>query len=142
MIRATRAPYSFAVARSPLGGASDTSTWKLDDIGPFLKARILAHLGDLGMPSTVKYIDPSYLIRSLPANSFDSALCLGLAQHAVHAALAGRTNMLVGTWNGRFTHVPLALATEQTRSMEAGGVMWQRVLEATGQPASMRAATD
>ncbi len=113
---------------------------QLDDIGPFLKKRFLEHLGASGLSSTVKYIDPSYLIRSLPANSFDSALCLALAQHAVHAAMAGRTNMLVGTWNGRFTHVPLALATERTRSLEAGGVMWQRVLEATGQPASMRRA--
>ena len=113
---------------------------KLGDIGPFLKRRILEHMDACGLPTTVKYIDPSYLIRSLPANSFDSALCLALAQHAVHAAMSGRTNMLVGTWHGRFTYVPLALATTKTRSLDPSGVMWQRVLEATGQPAQMTAA--
>jgi len=97
------------------------------------------HLRGCEMPATVKYIDPSYLIRSLPANSFDSALCLALGQHAVHAAMTGRTNMLVGTWHGRFTHVPLPLVAGATRSLEPGGVMWQRVLEATGQPVSMTA---
>lgn len=113
---------------------------KLGDIGPFLELRILEHMRDRGVPTTVKYIDPSYLIRSLPANSFDSALCLALAQHAVHAGMSGRTNMLVGTWHSRYTYVPLALATETTRSLDPGGVMWQRVLEATGQPARMTGA--
>ena len=115
---------------------------KLGDIGPFLKAEIMQHLTARGLPATVKYIDPSYLIRSLPANSFDSALCLALGQHAVHAAMTGRTNMLVGTWHGRYTHVPLALATEATRSLDPRGVMWQRVLEATWQPASMTGTPD
>ena len=115
---------------------------KLGDIGPYLKRRILEHLSGRGLPSTVKYIDPSYLIRSLPANSFDSALCLALAQHAVHAGMAGRTNMLVGTWRGRYTHVPLALATETARVLDPSGVLWQRVLEATGQPARMTAAAN
>jgi len=115
---------------------------KLGDIGPYLKQRILEHLSARELPATVKYIDPSYLIRSLPANSFDSALCLALAQHAVHAGMAGRTNMLVGTWHGRYTYVPLALATETTRSLDPRGVLWQRVLEATGQPARMTDAVD
>jgi 6-phosphofructokinase 1 len=110
---------------------------KLGDIGPFLKEQILDHMASRGLPATVKYIDPSYLIRSLPANAYDSALCLALAQHAVHAAMSGRTNMLVGTWHGRYTHVPLALVTGKTRSLDPRGVMWQRVLEATGQPAAM-----
>lgn len=115
---------------------------QLGDIGPFLKRRILEHLSSRGLPATVKYIDPSYLIRSLPANAFDSALCLALAQHAVHAGMSGRTNMLVGTWHGRYTYVPLALATESTRSLDPSGVLWQRVLEATGQPARLTGAVD
>jgi len=110
---------------------------KLGDIGPFLRDRLLRHLEQEGIPSTAKYIDPSYLIRSLPANSFDSALCLALGQHAVHAGMAGRTDMLVGSWNGRFTHVPLRLATARRRRLDPRGTVWQRVLAATGQPALM-----
>ncbi len=121
-------------------GVDVSGNVKLGDIGPYLKERILEHLHARDLPTTVKYIDPSYLIRSLPANSFDSALCLALAQHAVHAGMSGRTNMLVGTWHGRYTYVPLALATETTRSLDPRGVLWQRVLEATGQPARMTAA--
>lgn len=110
---------------------------KLGDIGSFIKRRILEHMHDRGVPATVKYIDPSYLIRSLPANAYDSALCLALGQHAAHAALAGRTDMLVATWNGRYAHVPLALATERRNSLDPDGMVWQRVLAATGQPRTM-----
>jgi 6-phosphofructokinase 1 len=110
---------------------------KLGDIGPFLKARILQHLTEREMPGSVKYIDPSYLIRSLPAGSFDSELCLALGQHAVHAGMSGRTGMVLGTWRGRFTHVPLALTTDTARQLDPDGVTWQRVLESTGQPASL-----
>ncbi len=110
---------------------------KLGDIGPYLEQRILEHFREQGLPTTVKYIDPSYLIRSLPANSFDSSLCLALGQHAAHAGMAGRTDMLVGSWNGRFTHVPLALATERRRQLDPDGPVWQRVLGATGQAARM-----
>jgi 6-phosphofructokinase 1 len=111
---------------------------QLGDIGVYLRARIREHFADAGRPVSLKYIDPSYLIRSLPANSFDSALCLALGQHAAHAGMAGRTNLLVGTWHTRFTHVPLRLAFEGHRQIDPGGVVWQRVLEATGQPRSIR----
>ena len=77
------------------------------------------------------------LIRSLPAGSFDSELCLALGQHAVHAGMSGRTGMVLGTWRGRFTHVPLALTTDTARQLDPDGVTWQRVLESTGQPASL-----
>ena len=115
---------------------------KLGDIGPFLKSRILQHLTEREMPGSVKYIDPSYLIRSLPAGSFDSELCLALGQHAVHAGMSGRTGMVLGTWRGRFTHVPLAMTTDTARQLDPAGVTWQRVLESTGQPVSIhRSAT-
>ncbi len=119
----------------PTRDASGNPT--LADIGPFLKERIQRHLRACDMVASVKYIDPSYLIRSLPANAFDSALCLTLGQHAVHAGLSGRTDMLVGTWAGHYTHVPLPLATSERRQLDVGGAVWQRVLEATGQPGVM-----
>ncbi len=121
---------------SPARDASGNPT--LADIGPFLKRRIQDHFGARDVVAAVKYIDPSYLIRSLPANAFDSALCLTLGQHAVHAGLSGRTDMLVGTWGGRYTHVPLPLATSERRQLDVEGAVWQRVLEATGQPGVMR----
>jgi 6-phosphofructokinase 1 len=115
---------------------------KLLDVGVLLRQRIRSHFAELGVPACrgpvdVKYIDPSYTIRSQPANSLDSAFCLMLGQHAVHAGMAGRTAMMVGFWNHRFTHVPLALVAGRRKQLEPDGEIWQRVLGTTGQPASM-----
>ena len=107
------------------------------ELMPRLRDRLSAELPRRLSEVTVKYIDPSYTIRSLPANAYDAQLCLVLGQHAVHAGMSGRTNMLVGTWNQRFTHVPIPLAISTRRRMDPSGEAWQRVLEATGQPASM-----
>lgn len=110
---------------------------RLQDVGVFLRDRIKAHFADRGIPMTIKYIDPSYTIRSLPANAMDSSFCLILGQHAVHASMAGRTDMLIGFWNHAFTHVPLPLATSVRKQLDPQAEIWQRVLGATGQPASM-----
>ncbi len=110
---------------------------KLKPIGQFLRGRIESHFGDRKTPVDVKLIDPSYMIRSQPANSYDSSFCLMLGQHAVHAGMAGRTDMMVGFWNHRFTHVPLQLVAGRRKQLEPDGEIWQRVLETTGQPASM-----
>ncbi|MCF8108113.1 MAG: hypothetical protein K9J81_03875 [Desulfohalobiaceae bacterium] len=85
----------------------------------------------------MKYIDPSYTIRSMPANPHDSVFCLLLGHNAVHAGMAGRTNMVVGYWNYQFTHVPIALAVSQRQKIDPRGRLWSNVLAATGQPASM-----
>ena len=77
------------------------------------------------------------MIRSLPANAVDSEYCLLLGQHAVHAGMAGRTNMAIGYWNQHFTHLPIALAVARRKKLAPSGEIWQRVLEATGQPAAM-----
>jgi len=106
---------------------------KLKDVGTFLRDRIAAHLDARGIDGVVRYIDPSYTIRSLPTNSFDAQLCLSLGQHAVHAGMAGRTDVLVGVWNQRFTHVPIPLAVAARRRLDPGAELWQRVLESTGQ---------
>ncbi len=106
----------------------------LADIGQFLKDRIKAHFAAAGEELSLKYIDPSYLIRSVPANAFDAVYCLRLAHNAVHAAMAGRTAMVVGRWHGRFVHIPMALAVGSRNQVDPNGDLWLSVLEATGQP--------
>ncbi|MFO0706373.1 MAG: ATP-dependent 6-phosphofructokinase [Nitrospira sp.] len=120
--------WSAEPARDPSGNV------RLNDIGGFLQRQIEQHLAAFGITFTLKYIDPSYTIRSLPANSVDAEFCLVLGQHAVHAGMTGRTNMAVGFWNRHFTHVPLPLITAESRRLNPNGEVWQRVLESTGQP--------
>lgn len=107
---------------------------RLHDIGSFLQQEILAYFRARNTEITLKYLDPSYSIRSLPANALDAAFCLQLAQHAVHAGMAGYSNMMVSYWNQHFVHVPLALAVAERRCLDPLGETWQSVLEATGQP--------
>jgi 6-phosphofructokinase 1 len=107
---------------------------RLEDIGPFLRDRITAYFKQLNFECSVKYIDPSYLIRSVPASPPDSVFCLRLAHAAVHAAMTGRTRMVVGIWHGRFVHLPMPLAIRQRQIVDTEGDVWQSVLESTGQP--------
>jgi len=111
---------------------------KFKDIGLFLKDRINAYFKGTGMDATLKYIDPSYTIRSVPANAYDSAFCLLLGQSAVHAGMAGRTNMVVGYWMNTFTHVPIPLAVSARKKVDPDGWVWSSVLTSTGQPKDMR----
>ncbi len=111
---------------------------KLHDVGVLLRDRIGAWFAAREIDIAIRYIDPSYLIRSLPANALDAQYCLVLGQHAVHAGMSGRTNMLVGVWNDQFVHVPIPLATRRKRQIDPTGEEWERVLEATGQPAEIR----
>jgi len=103
------------------------------DIGIFLRDSIKQHFKGIGMEINLKYIDPSYMIRSLPANPHDSAFCLVMGHSAVHAGMAGRTGMIVGYWNHQFTHVPIALAVGRRKKIDPGGWVWSSVLAATGQ---------
>lgn len=106
----------------------------LGDIGTFIRDQINAYFKRQHIPVSLKYIDPSYMIRSLPAEPSDSAFCLMLAQNAVHAAMAGRTGAVVGYWNQNFTLVPIDLAVSTRKRIEPDGHLWQSVLQATGQP--------
>ncbi len=110
---------------------------RLQDIGIFLKERINAHFKQKGVELNLKYIDPSYTIRSVPADAYDAAFCLLLGQNAVHAALAGCTDMVVGYWGSEYTHVPIAMATAQRKKIDPRGRIWNSVLTATGQPREM-----
>ena len=111
---------------------------KHGDIGIFLRDAIKDHFKKTGVEINLKYIDPSYTIRSVPADAHDSAFCLLLGQNAVHAGMSGRTNMVAGFWNHQFTHVPISLAVSQRKKIDPAGALWSSVLASTGQPADMR----
>ncbi len=110
---------------------------RLGDIGLYLRDQIKAYFEKLGMEINLKYIDPSYTIRSMPASPHDSVFCLLLGHNAVHAGMSGRTNMLVGNWQGEFTHVPIPLAASARKKIEPQGKLWSNVLSSTGQPREM-----
>jgi 6-phosphofructokinase 1 len=107
----------------------------LRDIGTLLRRRFTEHFAAGGIPACIRFIDPSYAIRSVPANPYDSVYCVRLAQAAVHAAMSGRTEMVVGRWRRRFVHIPMALAVSKRNQVDPHGDLWMSVLEATGQPA-------
>jgi len=110
---------------------------RLGDIGLFLGDKIKQFCKENDIEATLKYIDPSYTIRSMPAGAFDSAFCLSLGYHAVHAAMAGRTNMVVGYWKNQFTHVPLPMAVSERKQIDPDGELWSMVRACTGQPREM-----
>jgi len=110
---------------------------RMGDIGIFLKERISAFFKERRMECNLKYIDPSYIIRSVPASPQDNVYCSRLAQNAVHAAMAGKTGMLVGRWHGTFIHLPLEVVTKGRRKVDPGGELWHSVLENTGQPGEL-----
>jgi len=111
---------------------------KLEDVGLFLKDQIKGYFKKLGLEVNLKYIDPSYTIRSVPANPSDSAFCLVLGHDAVHAGMTGRTNMLVGYWNDQFTHVPIRMAVSRRKQIDPHGRLWSDVLSSTGQPRDLK----
>jgi 6-phosphofructokinase 1 len=111
---------------------------KFNDIGVMLRDRITRHFSSGWNAATVKYIDPSYIIRSASASADDSILCSRLGQNAVHAALSGRTKMIVGLWNNIFTHVPMTLVISRRKRLDPLSPVWFSVLESTGQPASLK----
>lgn len=110
---------------------------RLGDIGYFLRDEINQCFQKWNTPITLKYIDPSYAIRSVPASPQDNVYCSVLAQNAVHAGMAGKTKMLVGRWHDTFVHIALNLVTGGRRKIEPDGDIWRSVLEGTGQPVRM-----
>ncbi len=115
-------------------GSDASGNIKLRDVGQLLTRRITDHFAAVGMELNLKYIDPSYVIRSVPANPYDSVYCIRLSHAAVHAAMSGRTEMVVGRWRRRFVHVPIPLAISHRSQVDPAGDLWLSVLEATGQP--------
>ena len=106
---------------------------KLKDIGIYLKESIISFFAAKGISISIKYIDPSYMIRSLPANANDRVFCNFLGRNAVHAGMAGKTNLLIGHWNNSFVHVPMKTVAGKRKQIDPKGSLWRGTLEATGQ---------
>lgn len=111
---------------------------KHQDIGLFLKGKIAEHFKTLKQEVTIKYIDPSYIIRSAPANASDSIFCSRLAYQAVHGAMAGKSRFVVGVLNGQFVYLPIGQVVNQRKKINLEGEFWFAVLQSTGQPFRMR----
>ena len=102
------------------------------DIGLFLKDKIKEHFDTTSV--TIKYIDPSYIIRSAPANSSDSVYCSRLAYHAVHGAMAGKTRFVVSKVNNQYVYIPISQVTQKRKKIDLESELWFSVLQSTGQP--------
>jgi 6-phosphofructokinase 1 len=106
-----------------------------EDIGLFLTDRIRDHFAKRDIPINLKYLDPSYLIRSIPANAWDCFLSEQMARSAVHAAMAGKTDLMIGFWHHALIHVPIeVVVAERRRHLDPDGDLWTAVLSATSQP--------
>ena len=106
---------------------------KLKDIGQFMRDKIDTHFKAKGVPFAIRYIDPSYLVRSVPASAEDAVLCDFFARNAVHAAMAGKTGLVIGYQHGKFTHVPVELLTTKQKTLDLNSPAWLGVLASTGQ---------
>jgi 6-phosphofructokinase 1 len=118
-------------------GRDASGNQRLGDIGLLLRDRIQAHFKERGLDFSLKYIDPSYIIRSVPANPNDGVFCQFLGQQAVHAGMAGKTGLLISSWSNVFVHVPIQAAVQRRKKINPSGDLWRAVLESTGQPERM-----
>jgi 6-phosphofructokinase 1 len=119
-------------------GETDASgNVRLADIGALLKTKITEYFAERDSPLNLKYIDPGFLIRSVPADPHFAVYCVRLAQAAVHAGMAGRTDMVVGRRHNRFIHVPINLVISERNQVAPDGDLWLSVLESTAQPMTM-----
>lgn len=106
----------------------------LEDIGTFLKSKITNYFKEKNIEVNVKYIDPSYMIRSVVANAEDAVYCGFLAEHAVHAAMSGKTRVIIGKWNDTFIHLPMDIVKFGRKKIDPKSSLWQSVVLSTGQP--------
>jgi 6-phosphofructokinase 1 len=115
-------------------GRDASGNIQYEDVGLFLRKRIREHFSGIGEPIDLKYIDPSYYIRSVPANVYDRFLCDQMGRHAAHAAMAGKTGMLIGFEHDHFINVPIPVVVSQKKRMDVAGDLWRAVLQVTRQP--------
>lgn len=123
---------------APEGSKDASGNRRLSDIGAFLRERIAARFEAAGKEINIKYIDPSYMIRSAAADPGDSAYCERLGNNAAHAAMSGKTGLLIGVVNGEFVHIPIKASVAQRRRVDPEGSLWRDAIDATQQPSSLR----
>ena len=124
------------LAQSDTQSGKDASgNSKLKDIALFVKDKLINHFLQKRCELNLKFIDPSYVIRSIPASPADAMYCRKLSRYAVHGAMAGNTRMLISLWHGEFVHIPMDLAVSSRKTVDPEGDLWMSVREATGQPA-------
>jgi 6-phosphofructokinase 1 len=116
-----------------LGERDASGNLVLQDIGVFLKERLLAHFKARDIEMALRYFDPSYQIRACPANTDDALLCDRMARHAVHAAMAGKTGLVISYLNDQFVHVPISEIVQGSKRLDLEGELWRAVLSSTGQ---------
>jgi 6-phosphofructokinase 1 len=109
------------------------------DIGLLLKDEIKKYLAQTDLHTSLKYIDPSYIIRSVRANASDAIFCENLARNAVHAGMAGKSDVVIGLWNGHYVHVPIPTVTKERKKVHPESYLWRNVVGATGQPIEIKA---
>jgi 6-phosphofructokinase 1 len=117
-------------SQSQDGGRDPSGNPKLADIGSFLRDKLMERFRSEGTEILIRYLDPAYAIRAVPANNTDALLCDGFARAAVHAAMAGKTDLLIGLWYNNLTHVPLPLAIKEQKRISPGQDLWRAVLAA------------
>ncbi|GMO36550.1 MAG: ATP-dependent 6-phosphofructokinase [Termitinemataceae bacterium] len=122
-------------------GTDASGNLKMVDVGPYLKQRIEEHFKKIGMEITLKYIDPSYQVRSSVAVPVDSIYCDRLGNAAVHAAMAGKTKVVIGLVNGEFVHLPIKAAVSRRSHIDPESSLWRDTLDATHQPLLMTNAS-
>ena len=119
--------------RENLKDRDESGNVRLNDIGIYLKDALTAYFVQKDIDISLKYIDPSYTIRSLPANSNDHVFCSFLGRDAVHAGMAGKTKVLIGYWNYTYVHIPMEASSVKRKQVDPNGKLWRSVLDATGQ---------
>jgi 6-phosphofructokinase 1 len=117
-------------------GKDASGNVKLHDIGAFLSQQIISYFKSRKIETTLRYFDPSYQIRSCPANTEDAVLCDRFARLAVHAGMAGKTGLMIGFLNGQFIHVPFELSIKNVKRLDLNGELWYAILSTTKQPSS------
>ena len=121
-----------------IDATDESGNKRLSDIGTFLRDAIMEHFKKIGHESSLKYIDPSYMIRASAATPNDALYCARLGANAVHAAMSGRTGMLISEWNNTFVHVPIQMAVSKKNKVDPESPLWRDILEATQQPIVMK----
>jgi 6-phosphofructokinase 1 len=121
-----------------LGGSAErdaSGNPRLKDVGQFLREELPAHFKARDIEMTLRYFDPSYQIRGCPANNEDALLCDRMGRHAVHAAMSGRTGLVISFLHGQFVHVPIGEITQGSKRLDLEGELWRAVLSSTRQAA-------